>query len=133
MGLILEYPGRDLNPHSHFWPQDFKSCVSTDFTTRAEQFPVSSFQLPVMGKNALKKQAPLGRRGDYLSGKRDSNSRPSPWQGDALPTELLPLIKNYELRMSNYECEIANSPQHSTSQSLITQHSTSQFLITQPN
>ena len=26
-----------------------------------------------------------------LSGKRDSNSRPSPWQGDALPTELLPL------------------------------------------
>ena len=27
-----------------------------------------------------------------LSGKRDSNSRPSPWQGDALPTELLPLF-----------------------------------------
>ena len=25
----------------------------------------------------------------YLSEKRDSNTRPSPWQGDALPTELL--------------------------------------------
>src|SRR6476646_1453354 len=25
------------------------------------------------------------------SGRRDSNPRPSPWQGDALPTELLPL------------------------------------------
>ena len=25
-----------------------------------------------------------------LSGKRDSNSRPRPWQGRALPTELLP-------------------------------------------
>ena len=24
------------------------------------------------------------------SGKRDSNSRPRPWQGRALPTELLP-------------------------------------------
>lgn len=27
-----------------------------------------------------------------MSGKRDSNSRPSPWQGDALPTELLPRV-----------------------------------------
>lgn len=25
-----------------------------------------------------------------MSGKRDSNPRPSPWQGDALPTELFP-------------------------------------------
>jgi hypothetical protein len=24
-----------LNPHRHFCPQDFKSCVSTNFTTRA--------------------------------------------------------------------------------------------------
>ena len=30
-----------------------------------------------------------------MSGKRDSNSRPSPWQGDALPTELLPLIEYF--------------------------------------
>ena len=28
------YPRRDLNPHSHK-PRDFKSLVSTDFTTRA--------------------------------------------------------------------------------------------------
>ena len=26
----------------------------------------------------------------YLSGKRDSNPRPSAWVADALPTELLP-------------------------------------------
>lgn len=30
------YPGRDLNPHSHK-PRDFKSLVSTDFTTRARE------------------------------------------------------------------------------------------------
>jgi hypothetical protein len=30
-------------------------------------------------------------REEKWSGRRDSNSRPSPWQGDALPTELLPL------------------------------------------
>ena len=29
---------------------------------------------------------------DLLSGKRDSNSRPRPWQGRALPTELFPRL-----------------------------------------
>ena len=29
---------------------------------------------------------------DIWSGKRDSNSRPSPWQGGALPAELFPLL-----------------------------------------
>jgi hypothetical protein len=28
------------------------------------------------------------------SGRRDSNPRPQPWQGCALPTELLPLVAN---------------------------------------
>ena len=28
----------------------------------------------------------------HLSGKRDSNPRPSAWEADALPTELLPQI-----------------------------------------
>ena len=55
----LEYSGRDLNPHEHYCSLDFKSNVSTNSTTRA------------------------------LSERRDSNPRPSPWQGDALPTELL--------------------------------------------
>ena len=31
----LSYPKRDLNPHSHHWPRDFKSLVSTDSTIRA--------------------------------------------------------------------------------------------------
>ena len=61
----LSYPKRDLNPHSHHWPRDFKSLVSTDSTIRASY-----------SKNK--------------SGKRDSNSRPQPWQGCALPTELFP-------------------------------------------
>ena len=29
------YSKRDLNPHSHHWPKDFKSFVSTDSTIRA--------------------------------------------------------------------------------------------------
>ena len=30
-------PRRDLNPHGHCCPQDFKSCVSTNSTTRADR------------------------------------------------------------------------------------------------
>ena len=30
--------------------------------------------------------------GSFLSGKRGSNSRPQPWQGCALPTELFPHV-----------------------------------------
>ena len=32
---LLSYSKRDLNPHSHYWPRDFKSLVSTDSTIRA--------------------------------------------------------------------------------------------------
>ena len=33
-----------------------------------------------------------------MSGKRDSNPRPSAWEADALPTELLPRILHTKLR-----------------------------------
>ena len=36
---------------------------------------------------------PPGHFLPYMSGKRDSNSRPQPWQGCALPTELFPQMK----------------------------------------
>ena len=32
------YPGRELNPYRYYYPQDFKSCVSTSSTTRAKKF-----------------------------------------------------------------------------------------------
>ena len=34
------------------------------------------------------------------SGKRDSNSRPQPWQGYALPTELFPHIEQFLLKLT---------------------------------
>ncbi len=41
----------------------------------------------------------------FWSGKRDSNSRPQPWQGCALPTELFPQIlrnfRHFGLRLGN--------------------------------
>ena len=34
-----------------------------------------------------------------MSGRRDSNSRPSAWKADALPTELLPLGNLFQCHM----------------------------------
>ena len=42
-----------------------------------------------------------------LSGKRDSNSRPQPWQGYALPTELFPQfqpVKEMRLELTRHNC-----------------------------
>ena len=43
---------------------------------------------------------PLGFHGG--SGKRGSNPRPSAWEADALPTELLPHVGNYLLYQLTY-------------------------------
>jgi hypothetical protein len=44
----------------------------------------------------------------FWSGRRGSNSRPQPWQGCALPTELLPLCTTYCQRkaVQNYKPQI---------------------------
>ena len=48
------------------------------------------------------------------SGKRDSNSRPQPWQGCALPTELFPrIIMLLHLSSSiTFFCHLANNDNH---------------------
>ena len=39
----------------------------------------------------------------YLSGKRDSNPRPSAWEADALPTELLPRMAKVHKIFENFK------------------------------
>ena len=69
------YPGRELNPYFRFGKQDFKSCASTCSATRVYR----------------KEKIPSACDGwNFLSGRRGSNPRPQPWQGCALPAELLP-------------------------------------------
>src|SRR5206468_12571143 len=43
------------------------------------------------GSGGSSGEPPVASRARKWSGRRDSNPRPSPWQGDALPTEPLPL------------------------------------------
>ena len=47
---------------------------------------------PLQSKN--KKSPPYGEDFYFWSGLRDSNSLPSPWQGDALPDELNPRLQD---------------------------------------
>src|SRR6218665_2633335 len=85
-GSIL-YPGRDLNPHRYYYPQDFKSCVSTSFTTRAEK----NKGLKKKKKKKKKKQKPKSKW--FFLKRRENQPRPPPpplGKGGPLPTELLP-------------------------------------------
>ncbi len=58
---------RDSNPHGGYPPTVFKTAASA---------------IPPFPQAGTKKRAMLAR---FWSGRRDSNPRPSPWQGDALP------------------------------------------------
>ncbi len=56
-----KYPEWESNPHGHFWPQDFKSCVSTSSTIRANPKPekskaTSGSQIYKEEKNCLRRQ-----------------------------------------------------------------------------
>src|SRR5436190_8862072 len=93
---IATCPRRELNPHRPCGPQDFKSCVSTSFTTRARKFHhLRSSQVPELEHVKLlelrnqKKSSAYTARGSK-SGRPGSNRPPRPWQGRALPNELLP-------------------------------------------
>ena len=131
-------PGSDLNRYGHCWPQDFKSCVSTNSTTRAMlcknfflqvlspaspmlrgtnsttragEYRISNKECWIMKENSkflVRCSLPVGRQGysflrrakkknpplreEIWSGRPGSNRPPRPWQGRALPNELLPLI-----------------------------------------
>ena len=126
-------PGPESNRHAAFAARDFKSLVSTSFTTRASwsiggggrnRTGVHGFAgrcmttLPPRRGPAQKLKweneawgpdaayAAPGPAGASLSQNLEregvSNSRPQPWQGCALPTELFPhkTAHYYSLRAS---------------------------------
>jgi hypothetical protein len=83
-------PGAGVEPARNKIPRDFKSLASTNFATQA------IINRPRPESNRRKRLCrPLhdhsATQPCEWSGKRDSNSRPQPWQGCALPTELFPL------------------------------------------
>ena len=102
-------PGTELNRYPHCCRQDFKSCVSTNSTTRAVDFndkstsqiaphalklkPSLGYRVP-KGLEPIepKKNPPPKRQEELLSGRPGSNRPPRPWQGRALPNELLPQL-----------------------------------------
>ena len=80
--------GRNRTGTGGLGPRDFKSLVSTNFTTRAKNGGGGRNRTGVDGF-AGRCMTTLPPRHDCLyknwSGKRGSNSRPQPWQGCALP------------------------------------------------
>ena len=76
---LKTYQERESNPHELCGSRDFKSRVSTCSTIPAS---TGHYQLPLNQKAPL----PVLFEG---SERRGSNPRPRPWQGRALPAELL--------------------------------------------
>ncbi len=93
------YREPDLNRHVPCGTQDFKSCASTNSAIPAQKTPLLEapirFELMHKGFADLSlttwvRRQKKSRHVAGQSGKRDSNPRHQPWQGCALPTELLP-------------------------------------------
>ena len=85
----------ETRTHTILRPLPPQSSVYTNFTTCA--CPEQDSNLHTSRHAHLKRtRLPIPPSGPYTycakkkSGKRDSNSRPRPWQGRALPTELFP-------------------------------------------
>ena len=82
----------------------YPSCARAENETRTRDpnlGKVVLYQLSYFRKYLLKQM--LFRT---LSGKRDSNSRPQPWQGCALPTELFPHFLTLQSKVTpNCECK----------------------------
>ena len=97
--VALECPRRESNPYRRCGRQDFKSCVSTSSTTGAICFTFISANLGalefliVFSKKNVSKQKIQTHGLDSWSGRPGSNRPPRPWQGRALPNELLPHVK----------------------------------------
>ncbi len=92
-------------------PRDFKSLVSTNSTIRAPQaiIPAGKWK-----KGKCRWHFPFV----IWSGKRVSNSRPIPWQGIALPTELFPRTKpawTRTRRLADYGAASAKQERHGLS------------------
>ena len=66
-------------------------CLSRSPLSRLRrQLPRGASRVRVRAKVLLTKKRDHPKAISFWSGKRDSNSRPQPWQGCALPTELFP-------------------------------------------
>ena len=71
-------------------PEDFKSSASTGFATPAHRRRHLAACATALDANGSGNRRSHCSFSSCQSGKRDSNPRPQPWQGCALPTELFP-------------------------------------------
>ena len=82
----------ETRTHTILRPLPPQSSVYTNFTTCAFWVPRTGLEPAHLAACAPETHASTNSAiwAKKKSGKRDSNSRPQPWQGCALPTELFP-------------------------------------------
>src|SRR5688572_33089036 len=82
--LTAVHAGTGARTRTSLRTQDFKSRAS------------ASFAIPARRTNRTRNGGACAPPSSIQSGKRDSNPRPQPWQGCALPTELFPRDLEYK-------------------------------------
>ncbi len=96
---LFSVPEAGVEPARPQWTQDFKSGASTDSATQALIYLSGKRDSNSRPRPWQGRALPTELFPQFLSGKRDSNSRPRPWQGRALPTELFPQFLFQKLRV----------------------------------
>ena len=109
---------RDSNSRPQPWqgcalPTElFPHCVFLNITSEEEETrtPTTQLSLPPQSSASTNSatspfsKTPYSKQNSccfkMLSGKRDSDPRPQPWQGCALPTELFPLVLLFVVALS---------------------------------
>ena len=71
-------------------PANVNSYIEVDFKMSGRLNKCSRHFFSAGGSNIQRKKQPI--QAAFVSGKRDSDPRPQPWQGCALPTELFPQL-----------------------------------------
>ena len=82
-------PETGVEPVRNFVAADFKSATSTNSVIPAPK-PMLRTLSGFRSVQTKKRKPAASFFLEFWSGRRVSNSRPQPWQGCALPTELLP-------------------------------------------
>ena len=89
------------------------SCIGDPFAGSVSGFDAGRKRGPSTGANtgSVWKKAPAGRA--FPSGRRDSNPRPSPWQGDALPLSYF-RINFHSMNISMFKIDLQVKRHHTS-------------------
>ena len=88
--VVFDLSHREFPPHRYCCKEDLWRAFASQSACCPSTEPVPNSSRPMAETPKPRRNGQGNSQGEIWSGKRGSNSRPIPWQGIALPTELFP-------------------------------------------